>query len=105
MLLNRTMCCRSMYVARKTEPKLDLLQNALRQNGPWKGQEIPAERHWVHDQIMAKILSIDWDAARQDVQRFLPLGEQKGLRFWDKDFFLHQLERMFSGSTAQRFNG
>ena len=43
------------------------------------------------------VQSIDWDAARHDVQRFLPLREQEGLRFWSVDFFLDQLERMFRG--------
>ena len=37
------------------------------------------------------IRRIDWNAARNDVQRFLPLREQEGLRAWNTDFFLNRL--------------
>ena len=41
--------------------------------------------------MAATIRRIDWTAARQDVQRFLPLREQDGLNAWGVDFFLHFL--------------
>lgn len=85
------------YVARKIQPNLDLLQNALRQNGPWKNQVVPSDPYWVRDQIKARIQSIDWEAARHDVQRFLPLRDQEGLRFWSVDFIGDQLDRLFNG--------
>ncbi len=82
------------YVSRKTVPQLDLLGHALRQQGPWAGQEVPVSMRWVHENMAAAIQRIDWDAARQDVQRFLPLREQESLRSWGADFFLQQLSRM-----------
>ena len=45
------------------------------------------------------IRRIDWTVARADVQRFLPLREQEGLRAWSADFFLHHLVRMNDGET------
>lgn len=82
------------YVARKTAPDPDLLGQALRQQGPWAGQPIAVTGHWVRENMEATIRRIDWSAARDDVQRFLPLREQEGLRAWSADFFLHHLARM-----------
>lgn len=82
------------YVARKTRPDLNLLGNALRQHGSWAGQQITVTMSWVQDNMDVAIRRIDWTAARADVQRFLPLREQEGLRAWNTDFFLHYLARM-----------
>ncbi|MBN2560007.1 MAG: nucleotidyl transferase AbiEii/AbiGii toxin family protein [Phycisphaerae bacterium] len=82
------------YVARKTAPDLNLLAHALRQQGPWAGQDITVTMRWVQESMEAAIGRIDWTAAQADVQRFLPLREQEGIRVWNKDFFLHHLARM-----------
>ena len=37
---------------------------------------------------------IDWSAARQDVQRFLPLREQESLSLWGSEFFLYYADMM-----------
>jgi predicted nucleotidyltransferase component of viral defense system len=87
------------YVARKTRPDLNLLRQALRQQGPWAGQEIAVDPRWVREILEATIRGIDWAAARNDVQRFLPLREQEGLRAWSADFFLHQSARMNDRET------
>ena len=82
------------HVARKTEPDLNLLRHALQQLGPWVGQEIEVTLRWVQENMDAAIRRIPWTAARDDVQRLLPLREQEGLRAWSADFFLQQLARM-----------
>jgi len=82
------------YVARKTRPELGLLRHALHQQGPWAGRPISVTTRWVQENMEAVIRRINWAAARTDVQRFLPLREQEGLRAWSADFFLHQLARM-----------
>jgi len=87
------------YVARKTRPDLNLLRNALHQQGPWAGQPITVTRPWVQETMAAAIQRIDWTAARADVQRFLPLREQEGLRTWSADFFLHFLAQMNDRET------
>ena len=87
------------YVARKTKPDLDLLRNALQQLGPWAGQPVTVTMRWVQESVEGAIRRIDWTAARADVQRFLPLREQEGLRAWSADFFLHHLARMNEGAT------
>ncbi len=87
------------YVARRTRPDLDLLRHAVLQQGPWAGQQIAVTRTWVQENLKAAIRRIDWTAARDDVRRFLPLGEQEGLGAWSADFFLHELARMNGGGT------
>ena len=82
------------YAARKTRPDLDLLRHALHQQGPWAGQQITVTMRWVQENMEAAIRRIDWTATRDDVQRFLPLREQEGLRAWSADFFFHHLARM-----------
>jgi predicted nucleotidyltransferase component of viral defense system len=82
------------YVARRTRPDLDLLRNAVRQHGPWAGQAVAVDGAWLREQMELAIRRIDWAAAADDVQRFLPLGEQAGLQSWSAEFFLYQLARM-----------
>ncbi|MFA7173703.1 MAG: nucleotidyl transferase AbiEii/AbiGii toxin family protein [Kiritimatiellia bacterium] len=88
------------YVARKVTPNLDLLQNALQQQGPWAGEALTLTAGWVQQNMEATIRRIDWNMARNDVQRFLPLREQEGLRVWSTDFFLSQLAHMNDGEPT-----
>ena len=49
------------------------------------------------ENVEAAIRRIDWNVARTDVGRFLPLREQEGLRAWSAPFFLHHLARLREG--------
>ena len=71
-----------------------LLGNALFQQGPWQGERVVVSSEWLLRAMREKIASIDWKLARDDVRRFLPLSEQRGLDSWSADLFLHQVERM-----------
>jgi predicted nucleotidyltransferase component of viral defense system len=82
------------YVSRQTRPNLPLLSEALKQQGPWAQQDVAVDSAWVRENMATTIRRIDWTAARQDVQRFLPLREQDGLNAWGVDFFLHFLSRL-----------
>ena len=82
------------YVARKTIPDLPLLANALEQQGPWSGSSPQVENTWLVDQLSQKIESIDWAAARHDVQRFLPHAAQDSLRNWETPMFLYHLRQL-----------
>lgn len=93
------------YVARKTRPDSALLANALHQSGPWAGQQIMVTPSWLRENMAAAIRRIDWAAARQDVQRFLPLSEQEGLRHWGTDFFLHHLDRLTANQQSDQHSG
>ena len=82
------------YVSRQTRPNLPLLCEALKQQGPWAQQDVAVDSAWVRENMTVTIRRIDWTAARQDIQRFLPLREQNGLNAWGVDFFLHFLSRL-----------
>ena len=82
------------YVARLTVPDLALLGNALLHQGPWQGRHFDVSNEWLLQALRAKIESIDWQRAADDVRRFLPLSEQRGLDSWTADLFLYQVERM-----------
>ena len=75
------------YVARRTVPDLRLLTNALMQQGPWQGERVEVSNEWLLKTLRARIESIDWKVARDDVQRFLPLSEQRGLEAGRRDCF------------------
>ena len=75
------------YVKQAVTPNLAHLQAALRQHGPWAGQEINVDMAWVIEALNAKIETIDWKAAAQDVDRFLNPIERKSLDLWNPKFF------------------
>lgn len=82
------------FAVRRVIPRWDVLANALAQQGPWAGQSIAVEAVWYETQMRAAIARIDWRAAVQDVQRFLPRREQEGLKHWRAEFFSYHLDRM-----------
>ena len=82
------------YVGRRIEPNLELLDNALLQQGPWKNEKQEITVAWLLNALRDKIGTIDWSVARSDVQRFLPTKEQEGLQVWSENFFLHQVAQM-----------
>lgn len=82
------------YVSKGVVPDLSLLSNALNQQGPWARQECEVSMDWFIARLSERIQMIDWNAARRDVQRFLPLRAQDGLLLWNTHFFLQQAEQL-----------
>lgn len=82
------------YVSRSTQINYNLLENAIRQNGPWQGSHILVNKLWLLDQLTKKIESIEWEEAKQDVTRFLNPIDQEGLKVWNKSFFLSRVEKL-----------
>ncbi|MDH5190075.1 MAG: nucleotidyl transferase AbiEii/AbiGii toxin family protein [Gammaproteobacteria bacterium] len=82
------------YVAQGVKPNLLLLQNALVQYGPWKGQEINVDEKWLLTELGKKIASIQWQDAAEDVKRFLQPLEQKSLSIWSEKLFMSKLEKL-----------
>ncbi|MBA3603393.1 MAG: nucleotidyl transferase AbiEii/AbiGii toxin family protein [Parachlamydiaceae bacterium] len=79
------------YMSRKIELNLLNLQNALVQQGPWKGKELNIDYNWVKEKLKEKIETIDWDVAKRDVQPFLRTRQSRTLDLWNKEFFLEML--------------
>ncbi|GAH09511.1 unnamed protein product, partial [marine sediment metagenome] len=79
------------YAGRKTEINFDFITTGLNQTGPWSGQNIQVDKPWILGHLRNKIKGINWDEAKNDVQRFLKPNELKSLELWTKDFFLTKL--------------
>jgi len=86
------------YVSRNVTPDLAVLANALTQQGPWAGAETEVTLPWLAEHLGSRIRAIDWPAARDDVQRFLPLQEQPALAHWSAEFFLYHLGKLVQGA-------
>jgi len=76
------------YTSKKIEVNLSNLQNALIQQGPWKGTDLSINKNWVDEQLRKKIENIDWNIAKRDVQPFLRGRQLRTLDLWSKDFFM-----------------
>ncbi len=82
------------YLNKKTHVNYSLLRSALYQSGPYKGKEIPNNKKWFHEQFEKKIASMDWVAARRDVENFLRMEEHKFVENWGKELFQKQIEKI-----------
>ena len=82
------------YVKQNIRPNLPLLQTALIQYGPWKGQEIKIDADWLNHTLLEKIAAIDWSEATQDVERFLNTTEKESLKLWSSRFFNKKVEHL-----------
>jgi predicted nucleotidyltransferase component of viral defense system len=81
------------YTAQRVVPNYSLLASAMEQTGQRKST---AELHRGEcaDLLEEKINSIDWKAARADVERFVKPGEQPSLKLWCKELFLAQCRKL-----------
>jgi len=75
------------YCRQKTVPDIDLLAGAIRQLGPWAGQDIRVDQKWLVNALEGKVRSIDWPMAALDVEPFLQSVEVPGLKLWGTPFF------------------
>lgn len=82
------------YVSRQTPLNFDLLTHAINQAGPWKDKNINIHASWVINTLNTKINQMDWDAAQNDVQRFLKPQELTSLQVWSPEFFLSRVEKL-----------
>lgn len=89
------------YVGRKVRPDLLLLANALEQQGPWAGQRPDTTCDWLNERLLEKIDQVDWNLAREDVQRFLPHMEQDALRSWERPMFQYHAKRLHEYSAGR----
>ena len=82
------------YVARKTPINFEFLGNACHQQGPWQGQEIEYNKEWYLQALEAKIRSLNWEEAKNDVSRFLKPRDLATLDLWGANFFLDRVQKM-----------
>ncbi|MEA1910120.1 MAG: nucleotidyl transferase AbiEii/AbiGii toxin family protein [Spirochaetota bacterium] len=82
------------YVSNKIKPNFILLQNAIYQQGPWAGKSVIVTDKWFKVSLENVVNEIDWNIAKQDIMRFLPHYEQRGIQEWSADFFLYLIRNM-----------
>jgi len=82
------------YTARKTPINYTLLSSALAQVGPWKGAGLSVDYSWCFEALRNKIETNDWQAAAEDVRRFVRVRDQKSLHLWSRELFLQQLAKI-----------
>ena len=90
------------YCKQKTRPNLSHLAHALNQAGPWKGQKARVDAQWLAGALTAKIKTIDWPSAAQDVSPFLPSTEQASLTLWNERFFADKVRRLVQMVSVAR---
>jgi predicted nucleotidyltransferase component of viral defense system len=79
------------YTSRSVGINYPFLASALKQQGPWQGQEINVDKDWCLKAIHEKICSMDWTDARNDVKRFIVQAELPSIELWSREFFLDRL--------------
>lgn len=80
------------YVSKKTALDAVLLENALKQTGPWAESPPTVTPAWTIGALRDRIKAIDWVATREDVRPFVPLKNQEQLALWGDAFFLKQAD-------------
>jgi predicted nucleotidyltransferase component of viral defense system len=82
------------YVAQRIAPDLPLLQNALRQQGPWAGQHLRIDRAWLAEALHRKVEQVDWNEAQSDVSRFVTARERSQIALWGPDLFHSRVDEL-----------
>lgn len=75
------------YLSQKASVNFGLLSSQLSQAGPWEGQAVKVSGEWCREQLLLKVRTIDWDAARREVAPFVRDHERPSLDVWSIDFF------------------
>lgn len=84
------------YTSRGAEINYQFLASALKQQGPWQGQEVKVDRDWVLKALRERICSLNWQEARDDIRRFVRQNELPSIELWSRDFFLDRLKNYVS---------
>lgn len=87
----------SWYVKNNCSPNLKLLENALKQLGPWKGKDIKVDKKFLKDVLVEKIYSLNWEVVKEDVRKFLSPEKAKSLDIWSCEFFESKLNKLHMG--------
>ena len=80
------------YVGKKISPNFNFLKNAIQQMGPWQGQGVEVTPEWYISRLKEKIMSVDWEKNKKDVERFLKRSDLDLIHTWNEAFFLDRLQ-------------
>ena len=82
------------YVSRNAEMNWKFLSSAIDQQGPWKGQNLKLDKRWYMREMTRMIENTNWNAAKEEMLRFLKPPSLAGLDVWGKEFFLDRLQKL-----------
>jgi predicted nucleotidyltransferase component of viral defense system len=85
------------YIGNDVKPNLKLLENALYQLGPWKGQDLVINGEFVKAELNSRIKKVDWQSVAHEVRKFLSEERAESLSLWSIDFFLQKIAKMNCG--------
>ena len=83
------------YASVRAKVNHALLTAAIDQQGEWAGKHQQTTDGWVGEKLREVILRMDWNAAREDVRRFVYTSDRPSLELWEKEFFLSLVDRLF----------
>jgi predicted nucleotidyltransferase component of viral defense system len=84
------------YTGRGVDINYQFLSSALKQQGPWQGQELKVDKEWSIKTLHERICSLDWQEAKDDIRRFVRQNELASLELWSKELFLDRLDKYAS---------
>ncbi|MBN1975341.1 MAG: nucleotidyl transferase AbiEii/AbiGii toxin family protein [Sedimentisphaerales bacterium] len=84
------------YTSRGVGINYQFLASALKQQGPWRGQELKICKEWCIRTLRDKICSLDWQEAKNDIRRFVRQNELSSLELWNRELFLDRLDKYAS---------
>jgi len=82
------------YLSRRTPINYLFLKNALYQAGPYKERDIPFGKKWLCKEFEKKIATLNWEAAKRDIENFLRSEERKFVENWSRELFQKQIEKI-----------
>ena len=82
------------YASVRTKVNHALLTAAIDQQGEWAGKHQQTSDEWVREKLHDVIARMDWDAAREDVRRFVYASDRPSLDLWGRDFFSSLADRI-----------
>ncbi len=81
------------YTGRSVDINYQFLASALKQQGPWQGQELKVDKEWSIRTLHEKICSLNWQEAKDDIRRFVRQNELASLELWSSELFLDRLDK------------
>jgi predicted nucleotidyltransferase component of viral defense system len=84
------------YTSRGTQVNYKFLASALKQQGPWQGQDLEVEKGWLLKALRERICSLDWNQAKEEIRRFVRPNELASIDLWSKELFLDRLDNYAS---------
>jgi len=82
------------YTSQNVGVNYAFLSSAVAQQGPWQRKNVQVAWKWCLEHLEAKIRSVDWAAAREDVRKFVKSAEHPSLELWSKELFLSQVRKI-----------